>query len=89
MSLISDALKTAQRERANQAKAAKGAAPAGDGFFPYVSSAPPRARAKRMPIIVVSAVVGVIVIGTAWLMRSALVKPPTVTKRSNSPRIPK
>lgn len=80
MSLISDALKTAQRERASQAKAAKGSQPVSEGFFPYVSSAPTRARSKRTPIIVVSSVVAVIIIGTAWLMRSALIKPPSVTK---------
>lgn len=80
MSLITDALKAAQRERASQTKAAKGAPPVGDGFFPYVSNTPAKTRRRRAPIILVSSAVVVILAGTAWLLRSALIKPPTVAR---------
>lgn len=80
MSLITDALKAAQRERASQTKAAKGAPPVSDGFFPYVSNTPAKARARRTPIVLLTSAVVVILAGTAWLMRSALTKPPTLTR---------
>lgn len=67
MSLISDALKTAQRERANQKQAAKGPQPLLDGFFPYVASTPPRSRSRRTPILAVAgAGIGLLAI-VAWL----------------------
>jgi Flp pilus assembly protein TadD len=66
MSLISDALKTAQRERSGQASPGSGEQPLLDGFFPYVSTSTPDDRSKRVRIAMIS-VSGVVVLGlAAW-----------------------
>ena len=86
MSLISDAIKTAQRERTGRAQsAAKDPQPLMEGFFPYVSSSPTRSRSRLVPIAVISlATLGILAV-VGWLMlpsltgsRSAKVKAPIV-----------
>jgi hypothetical protein len=56
MSLIDDALKTAQRERAARAQSSPADSPLIDGFFPYVASSPKRERSKLTPLLIVTAV---------------------------------
>src|SRR5688572_21863758 len=80
MSLISDALKTAQRERAGREKSGKTQPPPVDGFFPYVSSNPPRRRTRVLPILALS-IAGIMLLGVAgWV---ALMKPKPVTASKN------
>src|ERR1041385_260973 len=47
MSLINDALKTAQRERSGQVQSGSGGQPLLDGFFPYTSTGSPKGQANR------------------------------------------
>src|SRR2546430_12792793 len=54
MSLISDALKTAQRERSGQTPPGSGDQPLLDGFFPYVSTSAPSGRSQRTRIAMIS-----------------------------------
>ena len=72
MSLISDAIKTAQRERNSRAQAGKDPQPLIEGFFPYVSSAPAQQRSRRTPIIVISSAVVVLLGVVGFLMWPAL-----------------
>ena len=58
MSLINDALKTAQRERSGRSTSTAAGQTVVEGFFPFVStSAPPRSRRTRIVVISVAAVV--------------------------------
>ena len=98
MSLISDALKTAQRERAGRAQSAKDPEPMLDGFFPYVASEPTRSRSRLVPVLAISSAAVVLLAITAFLMwprqekvtpsssRVPVVLPPR-TAVSQSPRI--
>jgi Flp pilus assembly protein TadD len=86
MSLINDAIKTAQRERTGRAQAsAKDAQPLIDGFFPYVSSTPARSRSRLLPLAVISVatvallgVVGWFVLPSIMGSRTARAKSPIV-----------
>jgi Flp pilus assembly protein TadD len=73
MSLISDALKTAQRERSGQSKPDAGGEPLLEGFFPYISSSAPEGRPNRQRAVIIS-IVGGIVIGTAAWVSFPLIK---------------
>src|SRR3954462_1153243 len=64
MSLISDALKTAQRERSGQAATGPTGQPLLDGFFPYVSTSSPK-RASKLARVGVIAALSVAILGTA------------------------
>jgi Flp pilus assembly protein TadD len=86
MSLISDAIKTAQRERTGRAQSpGKEPQPLMDGFFPYVSSSPTRSRSRLVPVAVISlATLGLLAV-VGWLMlpsltgsRTAKVKSPII-----------
>jgi Tfp pilus assembly protein PilF len=89
MSLISDALKTAQRERSGRTQSPNSSQPLVEGFFPYVASEKSGARSRRAPIIAVSAGAIALLSIVAWLMlskpdkapapRGAIVLPPPVT----------
>lgn len=80
MSLISDALKTAQRERSGQAQAAKGQQPLIDGFFPYVSSTPPRSGSRLVPILAISGGAVVLLSVVGWLTLSTFTKSSSKTQ---------
>lgn len=76
MSLISDALKTGQRQRPDTSNA--GGQPLLEGFFPYVSGSAPR-RSNRKPIIIAFSAVGVVLLAVvAWTMlpSSGTARPP-------------
>lgn len=97
MSLISDAIKTAQRERTGRAQsAAKDPQPLMEGFFPYVSSSPTRSRSRLVPVAVISlatlgllAVVGWLTLPSLAGSRNAKVKAPIVLPpRTASPPAP-
>jgi Flp pilus assembly protein TadD len=64
--LISDALKTAQRERA-RSQGGKSQQQVVDGFFPYVPPAPARTRSRRGPALVIGTAVVALLAVTAWL----------------------
>ena len=66
MSLISDALKTAQRERSGQAPPGPGDQPLLDGFFPYVSTSAPSGRSQRTRIAMISVWSLVALVVVAW-----------------------
>jgi Flp pilus assembly protein TadD len=77
MSLISDAIKTAQRQKAGMTPA-KESQPLIDGFFPYVSTSAPKRRSNLMPIVLgLGATIVIAVI--AWIgvtkLRSSSNKP--------------
>lgn len=73
MSLISDALKTAQRERSGQAERGAGdQPPLLEGFFPYVSTSAPDNRSRRSRIAIISVAGLVVVAIAAWLGGPAL-----------------
>lgn len=74
MSLISDALKTAQRERTGRAQSARDPQPLIDGFFPYVSTAPSRRRGKSGLIIALSGLAVVLLAAAGWVMWPTLTK---------------
>lgn len=97
MSLISDALKTAQRER-GRSQATKDPQQLVEGFFPYAPSARPRSRSKVVPIAAVSVAVVALLAVTAWLVlakpsrpapgaRVPIVLPPPVTIAQTPPRV--
>src|SRR3954468_4795848 len=65
MSLINDALETAQRERSGQVKGVSGSQPLLDGFFPYVSTNSAKGQTNR-------ARVALIAVGTLVVVGSAL-----------------
>ena len=80
MSLISDALKTAQRERSGQAATGSADQPLLEGFFPYVSTSAPTGRSRRTRIAMISvwALVALIVVmwfGVPMLRRAASGRP--------------
>lgn len=93
MSLISEALKEAQRERSERF-APKTAAAVGDSFFPYPASAKKRHGSNRTFLIGAS-VFAVVLIGgsVAWRLRStpsetrALPKAPAVTQTPVPPTV--
>lgn len=100
MSLISDALKTAQRERTGRAQGAKDPQPLIDGFFPYVSSSPAgRAGARRLSIIAFSGLAVVLLLVAGWVgwskfsspggtaNRAPIVLPPRVTVADKPPLV--
>lgn len=68
MSLIDDALKTAQRERAASAQSAGNPSPLIDGFFPYVASSPKRERSKATPLLILTAVAFVLIGAGGWFV---------------------
>lgn len=87
MSLISDALKTAQRERSGQAsRPSVDQQPLLEGFFPYVATSAPDSRGKRTRVAVLSVVGVAVFIIAAWFglpaikraMSSTSTKPLTV-----------
>jgi Tfp pilus assembly protein PilF len=80
MSLIDDALKTAQRERAARAQSSPGDSPLIDGFFPYVASSPKRERSKLAPLLIVTAVAFALVgVGGWYIFRVFNPSPSPVT----------
>src|SRR3954465_11452361 len=88
MSLISDALKTAQRGRRGRTQSPNSSQPLVEGFFPYVASDKSGTRSRRGPIIAVSVGAVVLLSVVGWLMwskpakvptRGAIVLPPPVT----------
>jgi Tfp pilus assembly protein PilF len=74
MSLINDALKTAQRERSGHAASGPGGQPLLEGFFPYVSTSSPEGRSKLGRILVVSGLAIVVLGAAAWLSMPSLKK---------------
>ena len=90
MSLISDALKIAQREKSGRSQSARDQQPLIDGFFPYAATPRPRSRSKVIPIVAISGGVVALIVVTGWLMlskpaprpagsRVPIVLPPPVT----------
>jgi Flp pilus assembly protein TadD len=74
MSLISDAIKTAQRQKAGMTPA-KEPQPLIDGFFPYVSTSAPKRQSRILPItLAVGATAGIAF--AAWIGVSMLRKTP-------------
>lgn len=69
MSLINDALKTAQRERSGQIKGVSGSQPLLDGFFPYVSTSASKGRANRTRVALTA--IGLLVVLTLGLWFAA------------------
>ena len=82
MSLISDALRTKQREA--NARSVGEAQPLLDGFFPYVSGDPKRPRRRLMPILVVGGIGAALLAVAAFLVFS---KPEKVTPTVKRPPI--
>jgi len=74
VSLISDALKTAQRERA-RSQGSRSEHQVVDGFFPFVAKTPARSRSRRAPVLVIGMAVVVLLALTAWLAIPRLSKP--------------
>jgi Flp pilus assembly protein TadD len=68
VSLIHDAMKTAQRERAGRSQSDKSSAPLVEGFFPYVANSSTRSGSRRALIIAFSAAAVVLLAITGWLM---------------------
>jgi tetratricopeptide (TPR) repeat protein len=94
MSLISDALKTAQRERSGQTPPGSGDQPLLDGFFPYVSTSTPSGQSQRARIAMISGASLVILIVAAWFGLPAIKRamgarsggvPPTVQLHGQAP----
>jgi Tfp pilus assembly protein PilF len=79
MSLISDALRTKQREAS--ARSAGEAQPLLDGFFPYVSGDARRPRRRLMPILVIGGVGAALLAVTAFLILSKPEKGTPTVKR--------
>jgi hypothetical protein len=78
MSLISDALKTVQRERSGQAP--RSSQPMIDGFFPYVSTQAP--RRSRRHLFGWAFGIGFVIAGAIWMVKllmSASLREPTGT----------
>lgn len=92
MSLISDAIKTAQKERADRAQAEKSQQQVVDGFFPYVATSPAK-RSRRVPTLVVGGLAVVLMAIVAWKMwqedpkpsRPPIILPPPVTVSQRPP----
>src|SRR5688572_3275712 len=77
MSLISDALKTAQRERSGReaAESASSPQPLLEGFFPYVSASRPAGRFRSGRMITIASFSATIVIAAAgWVFLPAIKK---------------
>jgi tetratricopeptide (TPR) repeat protein len=68
MSLINDALKTAQRERSGQVASGSGDQPLLEGFFPYVSTGAPRKGPSRLRIAGISTAAVVTLAVAGWLV---------------------
>ena len=79
MSLISDALRTKQREAS--ARSVGEAQPLLDGFFPYASADAKRPRRQLMPILVVGGVGAALLAVTAFLIFSKPEKATPTVKR--------
>lgn len=82
MSLITDALKTAGRERSGRAQSERDAQPLIDGFFPYVASSPP-SRSRFLPVAAMAAVALVLVGMIGWATYKAFAQP----RRESGPSI--
>ncbi len=79
MSLIRDAMKAAERERAG--RSSPGQPPeALEGFFPYVAGSPGGSRSTRRPAIVLSAAAVALLTLTGWLMWPAAPKTPSSSR---------
>jgi Tfp pilus assembly protein PilF len=74
MSLISDALKTAQRERSGHAATDAGGQPLLDGFFPYVSTSSSDGRPRLGRVLVISGLSIVVLGAAAWFSMPLLKK---------------
>lgn len=74
MSLITDALKTAGRERSGRAQSERDAQPLIDGFFPYVASSPP-SRSRYLPITAIAGAAILIVGVIGWAAYTAFAQP--------------
>ncbi|HEY6220744.1 MAG TPA: tetratricopeptide repeat protein [Gemmatimonadaceae bacterium] len=84
MSLINDALKTAQRERSGQVQSGSGGQPLLDGFFPYTSTGSPKGQANRARVALIAGA-GLVVFGVGlWfavpMVRAALRSAPKQTQ---------
>jgi Flp pilus assembly protein TadD len=84
VSLINDALKTAQREKRSGASPVSEGQPLLDGFFPYVSTAPSRRRSRRSVTLAAGAAVVVVLLVATWLV----VRTPRRTAGSPSANAP-
>lgn len=85
MSLISDALKTAQRERSGQAPGSD-EQPLLEGFFPYVSTSTPEGRSKLTRIAMIS-VSGLVILAIAGWFGVPVVKRALDARSGNVPSI--
>jgi Flp pilus assembly protein TadD len=95
VSLLHDAIKAKQRERAARPQP-ESQQPVLDGFLPYVSTSSTRAGSKRAQIAVIGAAVVVLVVTSAWLAwprdrkapragRPPIILPPPVTVSQRRP----
>jgi Flp pilus assembly protein TadD len=71
MSLISDALKTAQRQRPATPASNEGQ-PLLEGFLPYVSSTPRESRSSRSRLVIIAAASIAVIAVAAWLSAPVL-----------------
>lgn len=84
MSLISNAMKTAQRERNARGQAPDDPQTVVEGFFPYVAPAGPE-RSRRAPILIVSGAAVVLLAVVAWLILAPAQPKPVAPKRIPPP----
>lgn len=94
MSLINDALRAADRERASKSSTTKGPAPIVEGFLPYASSVPAPRQRSRTPLVIASSLAIVVLASIGWMMYSGsseapkvapIILPPPVTMAQNPP----
>src|SRR5437868_6741757 len=72
MSLINDALKTAQQERSGQTKGGSGSQPLLEGFFPYLSTGSAKSQPNRAKVALAAAGVLVVLVVGLWLAMPAI-----------------
>ena len=94
MSLINDALRAADRERASKSSPKKGPAPIVEGFLPYASSVPAPRQRSRTTLVIASGLAIVVLASIGWMMWSGraeapktapIILPPPVTMAQNPP----
>jgi Flp pilus assembly protein TadD len=86
MSLINDALKTAQRERSVQSGVGPGGQPLLEGFFPYVSTSSP-ARRSKLTRLAIMAAVSIVVLGVAAWFTVPSIKRSLDARQAKAPSI--
>src|ERR1041385_5910022 len=72
MSLINDALKTAQRERSGQVKGGSGSQPLLEGFFPYVSTGSAKSQPNRARVALAAGGGLVVLVVGLWFAMPAI-----------------